>query len=509
MAVVEPMDADVGGRRRQRLLSPATLEPVGEIEVHGAVEVRGVVERARKAQPEWGALRFDERRRCLLRALQALVARREAALSTLVGETGKPRTEALHSELAPACDALAWYARSARRLLGDRTLPLHRQRRKRVQVRYRPRGVVGVLTPWSYPFWLAVNPTVQALMAGNAVVLKPSEAAPFSARLLVELLHEGGVPEDVVQCVTGDADTGAALVEGGVDMVAFAGRTRTGRAVGEACGRRLLPCVLALGAKNPMVVCGDADLDRAAGAAVRGAFANAGQTCLALERVYAVDEVADAFTRKVVERTAPLRQGTGGESDVGPLIHAPQLAVVQEHVEDARRKGAKLLAGGRRNPAYPGLFYEPTVLGDATHDMQVLWEETLGPVLPIVRVRDEEEAVGFANETPYGLGASVWTKDRRRGARLARQLETGAAVVNDVLLHYAIPEAPYGGRKQSGVGRLGGEVGLKQFCDAQTLVADRLGAGSEFAGFPYTERKARRLARRLRLTWGSPLGRFL
>lgn len=509
MAVVEPMEADAGGRRRQRLLSPATLEPVGEVEVHGAGPVRAAVERARKAQPDWAALRFEERGRCLRRALQALLARREQALDVLVGETGKPRTEAIDSELAPACDALAWYAGSARRLLGDRTLPLHRQRRKRVQVTYRPRGVVGVLTAWSYPLWLAANPTVQALMAGNAVVMKPSEAAPFSACLLAELLHEGGVPADVVQCVTGDAETGAALVEGGVDMVAFAGRTRTGRGVGEACGRRLLPCVLSLGAKNPMVVCADADLDRAAGAAVRGAFANAGQTCLALERAYVVDEIADAFTRRVVERTAPLRQGTGGESDVGPLIHAPQLAVIQEHVEDARRKGAKLLAGGRRNPAYPGLFYEPTVLGDATHDMQILWEETLGPVLPIVRVRDEDEAVRFANETPYGLGASVWTRDRRKGLKRARALETGAAVVNDVLLHYAIPEAPYGGRKQSGVGRLGGEVGLKHFCEAQTLVDDRLGSGSGFAGFPYTERKARRLARRLRFTWGSPLGRFL
>jgi len=294
-----------------------------------------------------------------------------------------------------------------------------------------------------------------------------------------------------------------------VDKICFTGSVRTGRRVAEVCGRRLTPCTLELGGKDPMVVCADADLERAANGAVYGAFANAGQVCVSTERVYVVDAVADAFQRLVVEKTGRLRQGTGGESDVGPMIWPPQLEVVERHVEDARRRGARIMTGGRRNPAYPGLFYEPTVLADVSHEMLVMQEESFGPLMPIMRVRDEAEALQRANQTRYGLNASVWTRDKRRGLELARQIRSGSAVVNDCMITYGIPESPFGGVGESGIGRVNGETGLRSYCHVQSIVIDRLGSKSEPLWFPYDARKTRRLRRVLRFVWGTPLARWL
>lgn len=510
MAVVEPLPEAPGGRRRLRLSSPATLEPLGEIEVQTADDVRAAVERARKVQSEWAALSFERRGRYLRRAVRLLLEREGEIVAALARETGKPEFEILATEVAGACDALEYTAKVARRVLAERSVSLHLLKTKRLRVAYRPVGVVGVITPWNFPFLLALNPTAQALMAGNAVVLKPSEATPFSGRWVQDLFEAAGLPEGLVTCLLGDAETGAALVEAPIDKLHFTGSVATGRRVAEACGRRLLPCTLELGGKDPMIVCADADLERAANGAVFGAFANAGQVCASTERVYVHDAVAGAFLEKVVRKTAELRQGLGGEADVGPLIWPAQLEVIERHVEDARRKGARVLAGGRRHPDYPGIFYEPTVLADVTHEMDVMREETFGPVLPVMRVRDEEEALRLANETSYGLSASVWTRDRRKAVRLARSLDAGTVVANDSsLLPYAIPEAPFGGVKQSGVGRVNGEVGLRSFCQVQALVVSRFGGRSEPVWFPYTARKTRWLRRAMRALWGGPLGRWL
>jgi succinate-semialdehyde dehydrogenase/glutarate-semialdehyde dehydrogenase len=258
-----------------------------------------------------------------------------------------------------------------------------------------------------------------------------------------------------------------------------------------------------------MVVCADADLERAASGAVYGAFANAGQVCVSTERVYVVDAVADEFLRAVVEKTGRLRQGTGGEADVGPMIWPAQLAIVERHVEDARRRGARVLTGGRRNPAYAGLFYEPTVLADVDHEMLVMREESFGPLLPVMRVRDEAEALRLANDSAYGLNANVWTRDKRRGLELARQIRSGCAVVNDCMITYGIPESPFGGVRESGIGRVNGELGLKGYCSVQSIVIDRFGSKAEPIWFPYDARKTRWLRRAMRLVWGTPLGRWL
>jgi succinate-semialdehyde dehydrogenase/glutarate-semialdehyde dehydrogenase len=508
MALVELVSNAPGSRRRLRLRSPATLEPIGEIEVQSPEDVRAAVERARKAQPTWAALSFDERARYLQRAVRVLLERQDEFLDVIVRETGKPRAEALAVEILAACDALTFYGKRAKRILADRTLPVHLMKTKKLRLSYRPLGVAGIITPWNFPFILSLNPTAQALMAGNTVVLKPSEVTPFSGRLVEELFSAVGLPEGVFNLVLGDGETGAALVEAGVDKISFTGSVRTGRKVGETCGRNLVPFTLELGGKDPMIVCADADLERATNGAVYGAFANAGQVCVSTERVYVAEEIADAFEQKVIEKTSELRQGAEGEFEIGPMIFANQLEIVEKHVADAVARGAKVRTGGRRNPDHPGLFYEPTVLTGVTHDMLIMREETFGPVLPIMRVRSEDEALRLANDSPYGLNANVWTRDKRKGERLAKAVHSGSAVVNDCMLTYGVTESPFGGVKESGIGQVNGEIGLRSFCHAQSILIDRFGGKSEVLWYPYTGRKLGLLKRVMRLVWGTPLGKL-
>ena len=509
MALVERVDAAPGERRRLRLANPATLEPLGELEIDTAEQVRAAVERARKAQVEWAALGFRVRAHYLDRAARLLARRVDEFAARIAAETGKPRAELLTTEILTGCDALQFYAKRARHILADRTVPLHLLKTKKLRISHHPLGVVGIITPWNFPFILALNPTVQALIAGNAVVLKPSEVAPDSGRLVAELWAAAGLPAGVFNLVQGDGETGAALLDAGVDKISFTGSVATGRRVAEVCGRSLVPCTLELGGKDPMIVCEDADLERAARGAVYGAFCNAGQVCTSTERVYVVERVADEFTRRVIERTGELRQGSHGEFDVGPMIRAEQLAIVEEHIRDAIAKGARVLAGGRRNPAYEGLFFEPTVLDDVTHDMKIMREETFGPVLPIMRVRDADEAIAYANDSPYGLNANVWTRNRRRGVEIAKAIDSGCAVVNDCMITYGVTESPFGGVKQSGIGRVNGEQGLLGMCHTKSIVIDRVGARSELLWFPHSARKASWVRRALRLVWGTSLGRWL
>jgi len=471
--------------------------------------VHAVVERARKVQPEWAELSFDERGRFMERAMRALIARQDEAVETIVSETGKPTIEALGAEVLTACDVLQFYAKNAKRILADQSLHLHLLKTKKLRIVQRPLGVVGIITPWNFPFILALNPTVQALMAGNAVVLKPSEVTPFSGRLIEDLFSDAGLPEGVFNLAIGDGETGAALVGSPVDKISFTGSVATGRRVAEMCGRRLVPCTLELGGKDPMIVCEDANLERAARGAVFGAFANAGQVCISTERVYVVDSVADEFTRRVLQETAALRQGALGEFDVGAIIRPEQLEIIEAHVADAVERGARVLAGGRRNPDCDGFFYEPTVLADVHHEMLVMRDETFGPVLPIMRVRTEEEALALANQSRYGLNANVWTRNKRRGTRLAKAIESGCVVVNDCMITYGVTESPFGGVKDSGIGRVNGRQGLESYCHTQSILIDRFGGRREPLWYPYSARKLRAMKRVLRTVWGTSLGKLL
>jgi succinate-semialdehyde dehydrogenase/glutarate-semialdehyde dehydrogenase len=386
---------------------------------------------------------------------------------------------------------------------------MHLLKTKKLLITYRPLGVIGIITPLKGPFILSLNPSVQALMAGNTVVLKPSEVTPFSGRLVGDLFRDAGLPEDVLTVVEGDGETGAALVEAGVDKISFTGSVRTGRKVGETCGRNLVPCTLELGGKDPMVVCADADIERAAGGAVFGAFMNAGQFCCSTERVYVIESVADEFTRRVVEKTKALKLGKEGEFDIGPMIWPKQLETIERHVADALEKGARLLSGGRRATEVGNLFYEPTVLVDVTHDMAIMREETFGPILPIVRVKDEAEALRLANDTVYGLAANVWTKDEDKAIRLAKGIFAGSVCVNESAITYGAVEAPFGGRRTSGVGQVNGETGLRGYCFAQPILLDRFGTKDEHVWYPYTADKTKMLQRVIGWLWGTRVGRWL
>jgi len=511
MAIVEAVDPAPGGRRRLATRSPVTGERIGEHEVQTAEDVRAALERARKAQVEWGALPVDERAWVLSRAQRVLLERQDEIVETVLAETGKVPGEALAMEVFASADALGFYAKRAAKLLAPRRARLHGALRfvKRLQLVYQPLGVVGVITPWNGPFILALNPTAQALVAGNAVLLKPSEVTPASSALVAEVFAQAGLPENLLQVLHGDGETGAALTEAGLDKIHFTGSVATGRKIAESCGRALVPCTLELGGKDPMIVCADADLESAAGGALAGGLLNTGHYCCGTERVYVVDEVADAFIEAVVAKASELRQGSDGEFDVGAVFWDRQMDIIERHMADAVDKGARVLSGGRRNPELSGLYYEPTVLTDVDHDMLIMRDETFGPIVPIMRVADEEEAIRLANDTDYGLSATVWTRDAYKATEIAKRLRAGGVCVNDMTVTYGVHEAPFGGVKNSGVGSVHGGDGLRKYCHEHPIIHDRFGGKAAREAYRHSAKDDARMKKIMRVLFGTAFGRWL
>jgi acyl-CoA reductase-like NAD-dependent aldehyde dehydrogenase len=367
-------------------------------------------------------------------------------------------------------------------------------------VRWRPLGVIGVIGPWNYPLTNSFGDCIPALAAGNAVILKPSEITPLTSMLMDECLEECGMPADVFQVATGRGQTGAALIDE-VDMIMFTGSTRTGRKVAVRAAERLIPCSLELGGKDPMIVLRDADLERAANTAVYYSMQNSGQTCLSVERVYVEEPVYDEFLAKVTRKVAALRQGRAqgpGSVEVGAMTFPPQLEVIEQHVADAVAKGAKVLVGGKRREGQ-GLFYEPTIITDVDHTMEAMTEETFGPTLPIMKVKSADEAIRLANDSIYGLGGSVFTKDLAKGEQIARRVHSGAVCVNDAIINYVALELPMGGAKQSGIGNRHGAGGIRKYCEPQTILISRSFPRRDMHMFPYNEKTTRRIGKLVRL----------
>jgi succinate-semialdehyde dehydrogenase/glutarate-semialdehyde dehydrogenase len=431
MAIYEPIEG-AGPRRRYQLRSPVTLEPIGELECMTREDVAVAVERARKAQPAWADTPIEARAAVLRRAQALVLEHEDRIMDSVVRETGKTATEAFSMEVFSSCASLGYYAKRAKKFLAPekRRIAGVMGLAKQLRLVYKPLGVVGIIVPWNGPFVLAMNQSAQALVAGNAVLLKGSEVTPESTALVGEILAEAGLPDGVLQVLRGDGETGAALVEAGLDKVSFTGSVATGRKVAEACGRQLIPVTLELGGKDAMIVCADADLDRAAAGALIGSCMNTGHYCCGTERIYAVDSVYEPFLEKVVEGARRLRQTDAGECDVGAVFWDRQLDIIEAHVRDAVEKGASVLVGGRRNPDLRGLYFEPTVVTDVTHDMDLMTHETFGPVISVMRVSDEEEAIRLANDSEYGLNGNVWTRDKEKGFRIAERIETGGVCIN-------------------------------------------------------------------------------
>ncbi|HEX8071205.1 MAG TPA: aldehyde dehydrogenase family protein [Pyrinomonadaceae bacterium] len=483
---------------------PATGAEVGRVPVASEEEVRGAVARARAAQGAWGALSYRERGRVVLRARALVLEELERIAELIAREAGKPVAEAIAMELVPTLDLMQFFARRTARLLRSEKIDIGQYglMGRTSRIVYRPLGVVGIISPWNFPWAIPLGEVVMALMAGNGVVLKPSELTPLVGLKLAEVFRRAGLPEGLFGVVTGGGATGAALVTAGVDKVMFTGSVATGRRVAVAAAERLVPCVLELGGKDPMLVLEDADLEAAARAAVWGAFANSGQACASVERCYVQARVAERFTVRVVELTKQLKQAAGTEAgaDVGAMSSERQLQLVEAQVTDAVARGARALTGGRRAAQAPGgWFYEPTVLVGLDHMMTVMREETFGPVLPILTFETEAEAVRLANDSVFGLTASVWTRDVARGRRVAEQIEAGTVMVNEVLYTHGIAQTPWGGFKQSGLGRTHGRAGLLELVAAQHVHVNRVTLLPDLWWFNYTERAAalfRGLARR-------------
>src|ERR1700686_390755 len=459
-------------------VNPATSEVLRELECAGEGDVQAAVSRAQAAQAAWAELGL-RRRIDVLREFQGkLYARKSEIAAAITREAGKPLVEALVTEVLVVLDAARFLIDNAWGLLRDEPVPhgnLVTKLKSGWLVR-EPHGVIGIISPWKHPFSIPATETLAALVAGNAGVLKPSEFTSLVALELESLLHGAGVPQDAFQVVMGDGATGAALIHSQIDKLVFTGSVATGKLIAAAAGERLLPVVLELGGKDPMLVLDDADVDVASSAAVWGAFVNAGQACLSVERCYVHRSLYESFAKACAEKTKQLRVGNGMDShtDVGPMIQERQVRIVESHVEDAKARGARVLAGGRRLPELGPNFYAPTVLADVTQEMRIMREETFGPVLPVMACADDNEAVRLANDSEYGLAASVWTRDRKRGERLARRIHAGTVMVNDVISCFGISEAPHGGVKASGVGRTHGRFGLDEMVRVKYLDMDRM-----------------------------------
>jgi acyl-CoA reductase-like NAD-dependent aldehyde dehydrogenase len=481
--------------------SPATLAKITELPVTQPAEVTAAVARGRTAQAVWQQTSFAERARVLHRLRDLLLDDGDRLADILTAETGRPRADVYGAELFYLCDAIgAWAKKSAGYLRPEKIRPhFPLMKFKRVISSYAPRGVIGIISPWNFPLTLTLGEALPALMAGNAVVIKPSELTPLSAVFGAEIAARAGFPENLLQVVIGGSLTGEALIDH-VDMIAFTGSVETGKRVMRRAAERLIPVSLELGGKDPMIVLKDADLDRAAGACVWGALMNCGQACTSIERVYIEAPVYQDFVDKVVGKVRAIRQGPSEhEVDIGCMTSEAQLKKVTAQVEQAVASGAKVLTGGRRNPVLPGYYYEPTVLVDIDHSMNIMSEETFGPIIPVVKVNHVEDALRLANDSRYGLSASIFSRDKNSAWQLAQRMQCGSVCINDSLVNYIIPDAPMGGSKESGFGYRHGAEGIRKFCQQKTIVVDKFGLKKEFPWYPTTTKKARQIRHLLNL----------
>ena len=505
-AAAPAAETNGAGARTIPVENPATGEIIAQVPVVEPGDVAAIAARARAAQPAWEALGFEGRSRVLLRAQKWVIDNSDRLIDTVVSETGKTYEDAQVGDIAMMVAGLGFWPKFGPGYLADEKIrsasPFVAGRK--LLLRYAPVGVVGVIGPWNYPLSNSTGDCIPALLAGNSVLLKPSEVTPLTSQVMLAGLKECGLPDDVMHVLAGYGETAAEMIDH-VDMVMFTGSTATGKKVMERASKTLTPVSLELGGKDPMIVCSDAELERASNAAVHYAMQNGGQTCISVERVYVEAPVYDEFVNKVTQKARALRQGKPGEPgtvDVGAVTFGKQIDIVESHVEDAKQKGAKVLVGGHAKRE-GGRFYEPTVLVDVDHTMKAMTDETFGPTLPIMKVADVEEAVRLSNDSPYGLGASVWTRDAAKGEAIARRIEAGSVSVNDAQLFYAAQELPMGGWKSSGVGSRHGAGGIRKYCRQQAITVNRFAPmKKDLHMLPYSARTTKLLGRVLKLVYG-------
>ena len=460
-------------------VDPATLEPLGHVAVTPPEELEEVVAEARLAQETFGRRPLEERSRLLERVVHVLVDAADEIARTVSSESGKPLAEAYAHELVVSADACRWHAANLGPVLREERLgfPQLVLRQKRGAIRYEPLGAVGIVTPWNFPLAIPVRQAAAAVAAGTAAVVKPSELTPLSGAWVEEVFRRAGAPAGLVRVVQGGGDVGEALVRHrGIAAVVFTGSAEVGRKVAQAAAERLCPAVLELGGKDAMLVLDDADLDRATDGALWGVFTNCGQACAGIERIAVSSSLHDAFVERLVSRSAELRVGRGIDPgvDLGPLVSEEQRARFESLVADAVEHGAAVATGGRRPEVdLPGWFYEPTLLLGEPRAARLVYEELFGPAAVIVSIDNENEMVRWVNDSQFGLGASVWTRDADRGRAVAARLETGAVWHNDHAYSFGASQTPWGGRRSSGLGRTGSRHGLYALSHVKLVDSDR------------------------------------
>ncbi len=466
--------AQSGAYEHIEVKNPVTNEIIGSVPQTPKNDIIEAVEHARDAQRAWGEKTVSERVKYIRRWADLIWANQETLIKINRRETGKTDSGAF-LEIIVLDNILQYYIHHAPHFLKP-------QRRRTVvpfiqqaKVFYKPYGVVGVISPWNYPFLLAFIDLIPAIIAGNTALLKPSEITPFTSDYGVKLMHEAGIPRDVVQIIHGDGRAGATLTEH-VDYIAFTGSTATGRKVAETAAKRLIPCSLELGGKDPCIVLEDADLDMTAAGLIRSGFENAGQVCISIERVYADARIYDALLEKLVYYAGKYQIGHGDGMDLhmGSMTNTRELERTEAHIHDAVSKGARVIFGGRRRPDLGPLFFEPTILADVDHAMDVMRDETFGPIMPVMKFHTIEEAIRLANDSTYGLSASIFTRDFKRAEQIALRLDTGDVAVNRPQMGVATPSLPTGGQRNSGLGRRNGKEGLLRFTHTQSFLTDTL-----------------------------------
>lgn len=458
-------------------------------------ELKSVFEKAKTAQQKIAKLSVKERIAEVDKIMQYVIHYQDFILDSIIAETGKSRTDAFAAEVFEVCDVIDVYKKMAPKVLADKKMdiPVFLMGKKARQWA-EPLGTILVITPWNFPFYQVIVPGILAFLAGNAVIAKPSEVTPLKP-LWEHFYAHSGFMKDAIQVVIGGKTTGAELLAFRPDKVHFTGSVRTGKKIMEACSKQLIPVDLELGGKDPSIVFDDINLDRTVNGVMWGAFTNAGQNCTGIERLYVQEGIYEKFMNDLVDKTKKLRVSTperntksAEDCDVGCMTAPFQVAIVEQHIEDALAKGAKLLCGGIKEKG--NMHIPPTILADCTKDMLIASEETFGPTIAVMKFKTEEEAISLANDSPYGLGASVWTKDLARGERVARAIKCGNVCINNHMINEANPYLPFGGVKDSGIGRFKGEEGLLTFCNLKSVIIDNMSDMIDPHWYPYTETKA-------------------
>lgn len=468
-----------------KMYNPSNGDYLGDIEESNELAVNSKVERAKNAFKIWSKITLDERLEYLKRMRKYIAENGQNIAEKISEATGKPKIEAYITEVVPVLDAIAYYEKNSPEFLKTKKVktPLFLKGRKSY-VQYRPMGIVAVISPWNYPFQLAVIPAISAIISGNVVVLKPSVKTAYVGVVIENIVNDIGMPEGVFQVLHGDYKVGEALVNAKPDKIFFTGSVQAGKKIMAKAAENLIPVELELGGKDPMIVFEDANLERAVNGAVWGAFTNSGQTCVSVERVYVHESIYTEFMHKVSEKVEKLKQGYGDGFDIGGMTATEQTDIVSDQIKDALDKGAVLLCGGKATE--DKRFIEPTVLIDVNHDMKIMREETFGPVMPIMSFKTEEEAIQLANDSEFGLGSSVWSSDLDKADRVASKIESGHICINDVISAVANINLPFGGVKNSGIGRYHGPEGLYTFCHQISIFEDKGKKSSEPNWYPYS-----------------------